>query len=300
VPQATRLASGTSVWLDVSFDGLSGSGTVSPVVLVQLLVQTPQGVEVELHRCPVRLLFNNELVASGELGPARVSSYPFNIPVSLPLNPRSLSFIDDNARGDDLFLKLELTGLLRVKQEEPRGPRPSQPEIPYGEWGFVVVGPADLSFRVARSDWYSKVVAVVGAASYTSIDLVLPKLVPGSGITAALDRLREAEQAYVAGDDAKAFLACRGMLEALPGYPRDITGAIGDPRKREAVDALIKEVETSSTWDATSAAKARRRAISRSIIAMRASRSTSLGSCCRTWRCRTQHRESPELSVPPL
>jgi len=159
VPFSTHLTSASTIWAEISFEGMSGVGRIAPVVNVMLGVKTPtDGIEAVAHRLALTLAFEGERVSSTELGPIRISPYEYTVAASFPVTPRALTFIGDRATGDLLSFKLEIVGLLRVlRTSESTGI--VRPQVPVGEWTFLVTDQKELMFSVPRGVWFSSVVS---------------------------------------------------------------------------------------------------------------------------------------------
>jgi len=242
MPFMTTLCSTSRRWLEVRYDGLSAEGQVAPTIVLNLYMSTPSpSIDVEIHRLDARLALNNEWLAFGQVAPQKVSDSGHSTTLRLEISPAGLDFIGANLSGDDLTLKLELMGLLRAREAADGQRQLVQSDFPYGEWGYVFAVPADFTFTVARSDWFTKVLSVVGGSRYIAAEIQLPKAAEKSDVVAALARLKDEERAYALGDDPKVFLSCRAMIEALPGYPSDLFHDVDSPSKRKSLDDMFKE-----------------------------------------------------------
>ena len=241
MPFSTHLTSASTIWAEISFEGMSGVGHIAPVVNVMLGVRTPtDGIEAVAHRLALTLTFEGERVSSTELGPIRISPYEYTAAASFPVSPRALTFIGDRARGDVLSFKLEIVGLLRVlRTSESTGI--VRPQVPVGEWTFLVTDQKELMFSVPRGVWFSSVVSPISDSSFVTVEIEVPKGTDTGPLTASFARLRDAERAYANGDDHGVFSQCRGAIEALPGHPDHIVDRIENSRKRTSADKLIKE-----------------------------------------------------------
>ena len=186
------------------------------------------------------LLFENERLAPTELAPTRVTSYATTVGASFPVNSRVLTFVGERARGDDLSFKLEIIGLLRVRRMAG-GTGLVRPELEIGEWGFVTTSQTELGFAVPRSVWFSSVVSPISDARFVSVEIEVPNAADASPLSAAFDRLHDAERCYSIGDDAGVFAQCRGAIEALPGYPGHTVDRIENLRKRGAAAKLVEQ-----------------------------------------------------------
>jgi len=204
-------------------------------------VKTPaEGIEAEVHRLALTLLFDGERVSGAELGPIRISPYAYTVAAAFPVSPRALTFIGDRATGEVLSFKMDIAGLLRVRRTS-EGTGLIRPQVPVGEWTFLITDQKELSFSVPRSVWFSSILSPISDSSFVTVEIEVPKGTDTAPFAASLARLGDAERAYANGDDPGVFSQCRGALEALPGYPDHIVDAIENARKRAAADKLVKE-----------------------------------------------------------
>lgn len=244
MPFNTHLTSASTIWVELSYEGISGVGRVAPVVNVLLGVKTPtEGIEAEIHRLVLALVFEGERLSRAELGPVHVTPYAFTVPAAFPISPRALSFLADRATGDVLSFKIEISGLLRIRLNK-EGTGLVRPQVPVGEWTFVVTDPRDLAFSVPRGVWFTSVLSPISDSSYVAVEIEVPKGTDTGPFAASLERLRDAERAYASGDDAAVFSQCRGAIEALPGYPDQMVDRIENARKRSAADKLVRQAGT--------------------------------------------------------
>lgn len=241
---STHLTSAGTIWAEISYEGINGDGKVMPCVAVVLGLRTPvESVEAEAHRLGLSLLFDRERLAQAEVPPARIASFGTTIRALFPFGQRALAFVSERAGHDDLSFKLEISALLRVRRTA-EGTSLIRPQFAVGEWGFVTTNPAELSFSVPRGVWFSSVVSPIGDARFVSVEIEIPKGADPSPLSAAFDRLRDAERCYAIGDDPGVFAQCRGAIEALPGYPDHIVDGIENPKKRVAADELVRQAGT--------------------------------------------------------
>jgi hypothetical protein len=239
VPYRASLTSLSTIWADVEYEGVHGVGHVDPVLRVLVGMEAPSDrVGVEAHRLIATLSFLNERLSRTELTPTEIHSRSTTAVLEFPISARALSFVADHARDGDVSLKLELSGLLRIRRlSEADGLIRS--DVPVGEWAFAFINPVDFTFTVARSDWYSKVVAPITDKRYVAVEIEVDG--DQSRLRESFRRVAEAEAAYATGDDSGVFAKCRAAIEALPGFPASITATIGNDRKRAATDELLKE-----------------------------------------------------------
>ena len=59
-----------------------------------------------------------------------------------------------------------------------------------------------------------------------------------AALQSSLRQIKEAERLFAEGNDPAVFLHCKGMVEALPGWPKDIFAAMVDRSKAKVLDEL--------------------------------------------------------------
>lgn len=221
-------------------------GAVRPRLWVTLYAATTREKRyADLHLVRAKLLLGNEELAEGLLTGARLNHFERQLIVELPIERAALQYVTDNATGDRIDLTLDLSGWMRVRREETADePARHLEDPPVGEWGFLAFGEgrqAQLSIRVARSDWFTQVLSPVSSLSYVVTEIPLPKGGAGPAFQAPLNHLREAERKYASGDDPGVFASCRAALETLPGANKQIFETLPDRDVAECMDALLKE-----------------------------------------------------------
>ena len=242
---STLLSDGITSWVKLALSHVSAQGQVLPRLVVSLEASaTRERIEAEIHHLTGELFHDRELLGKGALPPAVVSSFGTQLTLEVPVARDALHFVQQTLRGDAVDLRLEFTGLLRVRHDLPQGEqyRPSSP--PQGEWGFVAIGQgrhAELRFQISRSDWFKRVLEPTGVNDYLLAEIRIPKAHRGQGWRNALDHLHDAERHFIIGNDAEVFFKCRAALEALPGAPKRTFDFIGNATKRQRIDELAKQ-----------------------------------------------------------
>lgn len=175
----------------------------------------------------------------GPLSPDSVNDRVFE--VEIPIAPAALAHIDENLRGAQVDLTLQLYGHFFVHVDEE--PQDGAPSFPGNGWSSVSLqagGTSDLRIQIARSDWYTRVLQPLGAEEYVPIEIRLPVGELHSDSDAAVSHIREAERTYALGDDPATFGRCRAALDAMPGAKKQIYENIADPLKRQRIDELAR------------------------------------------------------------
>lgn len=95
----------------------------------------------------------------------------------------------------------------------------------------------ELTFAVARSDWFARVLQPIGTTEYVSTELLLP--LGDASMRQSVKQLREADRAFALGDDPTVFARCRAALDALPGAPKSIFVGLSDADEQKVLDDLV-------------------------------------------------------------
>jgi len=139
----------------------------------------------------------NERISRTEVAPLSLTAFGVTARAAFPVTPRGLSFIADQARGDALNFKIEIVALLRVRRSAEGGGL-VRPQIPIGEWAFVVTDWAEMPFSIPRSVWFASVVSPIAGSSFVSVDIEMTRDA-AAGLAQSFARLQDAERAYAVG-----------------------------------------------------------------------------------------------------
>lgn len=242
-----QLGDATGVgWVNVRAGEVFARGVVRPRLWVTLYAATTREKRyANLHLVRAKLLFGNEELAEGLLTGVRLNYVERQLTLEIPVNREALQYVTDNASGERIDVTLDLSGWMQVRREETADePARHLEDPPPGEWGFLTFGEgrqAQLTIRIARSDWFTRVLEPIGSLSYLVTEIPLPKGEATSAFQAPLNHLRDAERKYATGDDPGVFASCRAALETLPGAPKQIFGTLPDRDNAERMDAIVKE-----------------------------------------------------------
>jgi hypothetical protein len=233
-------------WVNVRAGDVFARGTVRPRLWVTLYAATTREKRyANLHLVRAKLLFGNEELAEGLLTGARLNYVERSLSIEVPIERAALQYVTDNVAGERIDLTLDLSGWMQVRREETaEEPARHLEDPPPGEWGFLTFGEsrqAQLTIRIARSDWFTQVLEPVGSLSYLVTEIPLPKGDAASAFQAPLNHLRDADRKYAIGDDPGVFASCRAALETLPGAPKQIFGTLPDRDIAERMDAIVKD-----------------------------------------------------------
>ncbi len=198
----------------------------------------------------LRLEYGNELV--GESRPQRINISPeygsqvsFEIVTSQRLLRHITGGLPPNQSSVQMTAQLQGVGwyLRKPINEQPNSSRTGSDPEP-GECKEFDLSQRNASVSIDRSEWYQSVLTPTKGEQYRFLEIALPR---SDGELArewaeSIQNLQNAERSYATGDDAAVFNHLRGAHDALPGTKRHICDSIGDERKRDAIDKLVKEV----------------------------------------------------------
>ena len=212
-------------------------GQVFPRVQFELRLRTPnERVQAEIHHLRLRVKFANEVLGEGTSGGEYVDTNDRRMRIEVPIGRSALAFVNGNLQADRLDLTLSLQGWMRIRHE-PQGGTGQPP----AEWTFTsigVIGMADINLQIARGEWFKRVLEPLGSYEYVLTEVPILK---GSAIAAlqrSLADIREAERHFAEGNDPAVFQYCRGMIEALPGWPKEIFAGMADTNKGGRLNEL--------------------------------------------------------------
>ncbi len=189
-----------------------------------------------------RLISQDELLGQsliiGET--ARGSASAFDL--EFPTTHRLIHHVTEKlGQTDAVPLELSLYGQIRVTWTpgpdmqtmvgEPSSGEPTEMHL--------VEGNHRMQVSIPRSDWYSKVIAPIGATDFLHVEIRIPKGTIGDAWRATATLLNQAERAYTIGDDAAVFNHLRGAFDSLPGAKQNIFDSLPEPKKSE-IDSLVK------------------------------------------------------------
>jgi len=226
-------------------DQVSATGAVTPRLLIELRLRTPrERVQAEIHYLRMQVKFNGELLGEGTGVGDYVDYQDRRMRIEVPVTRVALAFVNDRLVGDRLDLTLALQGWMKIRYETA----PNEPayDPPPGEWFFTtfgVIGMAEISLQLPRSEWFKRILEPIGSHEYLLTEIPLLKGGADSSLRASCRQLAEAERHFAEGNDASVFFHCKGAIEALPGWPKEIFADIVDQSKATRLDDLVKSAK---------------------------------------------------------
>jgi len=181
------------------------------------------------------MLAELEMQRPGTLYSSSESSIEFIGPVSR----RALNFVNQSARGHVIDFSLTFRGLLLARESTDGQFHVLPANLSSDEWHYIDIATNPNSAQLTKSLWLHSVLEPVGYDQFVELEFQVPS--GAAGWAKAFALLKSAEEKYVLGDDPGVFLQCRGMVEALEGYPKDILNFLPDGSKRTKLDDLFKE-----------------------------------------------------------
>jgi len=181
------------------------------------------------------MLAELEMQRPGTLYSSSESSIEFIGPVSR----RALNFVNQSARGHVIDFSLTFRGLLLARESTDGQFHVLPANLSSDEWHYIDIATNPNSAQLTKSLWLHSVLEPVGYDQFVELEFQVPS--GAAGWAKAFALLKSAEEKYVLGDDPGVFLQCRGMVEALEGYPKDILNFLPDGSTRTKLDDLFKE-----------------------------------------------------------
>jgi hypothetical protein len=245
---SVQLGSSMRRWvlLKGSTNPFSATGGPVPSVVIPLEARAVErDIDVDILRLAFDLKLGNRVVGKGEIGPyERLRTDSAYLPATATCPQTALPYLlNPEPPQGRITLTLALKGVLRYKHKWQPGTELAQGLGEPDVWHLELIGSnstTDLDVQVARSDWYEQVVEKLGIGSYLVTPLYFPYEVQPWG--PALEHLQKASRAVVAGNPPAVFAACRGAIDALPGAKVNIFDAMPDGKRRDAINALTKEI----------------------------------------------------------
>ena len=219
-----------------------GMGKVTPRIAVYSQARTlSPSLAVRILSLTTELKLGNEVLAEFEI--QRPGTLYTNSESSIefigPVSRRALNFVNQSARGHVLDFSLAFRGVLLARESTDGQFRVLPAHMTPDEWHYIDIATNPNSAQVTKSLWLHSVLEPVGYDQFIELEFQVPT--GAAGWAKAFALLKAAEEKYVLGDDPGVFLQCRGMVEALEGYPKDILNFLPDSSKRQKLDELFKE-----------------------------------------------------------
>jgi len=245
--QGWSLVTGNRMQVNLDLESIGGRGRVSPRLVIWLHAQTPnERTQVEFHDIRARVTFEEEFLGETRVAGTRIGFHGTSVMLDIPTSHRLLGFVTDRlGPNDNLGLMIGWDGILKVLWEpneaDLRYPGEPEPRV----WTQTAVDETNHRQPIAipRSEWYSRVVAVLGSADIVFTEIAVPKGPLGDEWRAVNALLAKAERAYALGDDPAVFLHLRGAVDALPGAKTAIFDGLPEPQ-RNYVNNLAKALGT--------------------------------------------------------
>lgn len=235
-----RLGDGTTAWAVVNPDTVHGRGRVTPRLAFNMLARTVrQNMSVQIHLLKAELVVKGERLNQDVLTGEYLSPGDTQLTVEIPVDRAALEYLDQVAEDGQIKASLRLSGWLRGQDNNADLPQYASRPQP-GEWVFERFGHAsqtELSYRIARSDWFTQVLEPLGTVDYFCTEIAIPR--GDSPLRNSANHLQAAERAFRAGNDSQVFVACRAVVDTLPNAPKGIFNSLEYKRERETLDSLL-------------------------------------------------------------
>lgn len=234
------LGDNITTWALLDSQTVHGRGRVLPRLSFLFNARTPrERMAVEIHVMRGQLVVQNEVLGEGLLTGIHLNNHDYQVTLEVPVNRQALEFLDGIAQ-DRIDVALQLSGWLRGCDDNEDGRRFANQPAP-GEWVFQRFGDSvtTLPFQIARSDWFTQVLAPLGTVDYVPVEIAVPRA--DHPLRQAANHLNEAEQALREGRDPLVFSYCRAAIDALPGAKKEIFDGLPNQREAKALDALLLE-----------------------------------------------------------
>jgi hypothetical protein len=238
-----RLGDGTTAWAVIDPGTVHGRGRIVPRLAFSMNARTTrQNMTVQVHLLRAELVVGGERLGYDTLTGEYLSPGDTQLTVEIPVDRSMLEYFDRLAVDGQVNASLRLSGWLRGKDDNTDLPQYASRPQP-GEWVFERFGQAiqtELSFRIARSDWFSQVLEPLGTVDYFFTEIAMPR--GDSPLRKSANHLQTAERAFREGSDPQVFSSCRAAIDSLPGAKTEVFAGLEFKREREALDDLLRSV----------------------------------------------------------
>ncbi len=243
--QGWALNIGNRTAVQIAFKSVGAQGLFSPRLLLWMHFETPnERITVDLHDLRIRVKSGQEYLGETRLTGERVTSNGSSLQLDVPTTHRMLNYVTDHLGSQEhVALTLGWYGLIRFLWNPNDADSRYMGEPSPGEWTDFQIdeGNHEQQISIARSEWFSRVVSVVGTADYVFTEVAVPRGPLGDKWRSALVLLGKADKAFTLGDDASVFLHLRGVIDSLPGAKQDIFAHLPESQK-VYVNKLAKSV----------------------------------------------------------
>lgn len=228
--------------LRLSDPRFQGMGKISPRIAIYSQARTlSPGLAVRVLNLKAELKLGTETLVELDMQrPGTLySSSESSIEFIGPVPRRALNFVNQTARGHIIDFSVTFRGLLLARESIDGQFKVLPSNMAPDEWHYIDIATNPNVAQLTKSLWLHSVLEPVGYDQFVELEFQVPSGAAGWAKAYAL--LKAAEEKYVLGDDPGVFLQCRGMVEALEGYPKDILNFLPDGSKRSQLDDLFKE-----------------------------------------------------------
>jgi hypothetical protein len=236
-----RLGDGTTAWAVIKPETVHGRGRVVPRLAFNMLARTTRhDMSVQVHLLRAELVVGGERLGQDMLTGEYLSPGDTQLTVEIPVDRPALEYLDRVAADGQIEASLRLSGWLRGQDNNADLPQYASRPQP-GEWTFEQFGHAsqtELSFRIARSDWFTQVLEPLGTVDYFCTEIAVPR--GDSPLRKSANHLQAAERAYREGSDPQVFSSCRAAIDSLPGAKTEVFAGLEFKREREALDDVLR------------------------------------------------------------
>ena len=129
-------------WIKLRSGDVYARGMVRPRLWVTMHAATTREKRyANIHLLRAKLLFGNEEIAEGLLSGVSLNYMERQLTLEIPISREALQYVTDNASGERIDLKLDLSGWMQVRRELTEDePARFQENPEPGEWGFLTFG----------------------------------------------------------------------------------------------------------------------------------------------------------------
>lgn len=243
--QGWALNIGNRTAVQIDFKSVGAQGLFSPRLLIWMHFETPnERITVDLHDLRIRVKSGQEYLGETRLTGERVTSNGLSLQLDVPTTHRMLNYVTDHLGSQEhIALTLGWYGLIRFLWNPNDTDSRNMGEPTPGEWTDFQIdeGSHEQQISIARSEWFSRVVSVVGTTDYVFTEIAVPKGPLGDQWRSSIALLDKAEKAFTQGDDASVFSHLLGVLNAFPGAKQKIFDDL--PKRQKAyIDELTKSI----------------------------------------------------------
>lgn len=230
------------ILLRVTDERFQGMGKVNPRLAIYAQARTlSQSLAIRVLDLKAELNVGTEHLA--DLDVQRLGATYWSSESSIefvgPISPRAINYVQEVSRGHVIDFTLTFRGLLLAREAGDAQHRVLPANFAPDTWHYLEIATNPNLSQLTKSLWLHSVLEPVGYDQFVEIAFQIPS--GSAGWAKAYALLKAAEEKFVLGDDPGVFLQCRGVVEALDGYPKDILGFLPDGSKRSKLDDLFKE-----------------------------------------------------------